>query len=417
MSVYQSSDFLIPRESDLPDWAVIACDQFTSQPEYWRQVRARAQGRPSAYHIPFPEAELGRDDDGRIAAINAAMDDYLRRDLFRRFPGCYVYIERRLLDGSARRGVLGAVDLEAYDYRSDALSPIRATEQTVVERIPPRVRIRTGAALELSHVLMLCDDAQHRLLETAEARKGTLPRLYDFDLMQGGGHITGWLCAGEDAAAIDAAVAAYEAAMTARYEALGRAPLLYAVGDGNHSLATAKACWEALKAQEPNLIGSDHPARFAMVELENIHDDAQCFEPIHRILTGVDADALLDALAPLCAAEGFELRWYAGERSGVLHLDPARGESAVAILQPFLDDYLHLHGGGIDYIHGDDVVRALGSRPGSVALQLPPIDKGDFFRGIALGGVLPRKTFSMGHAQEKRYYLECRAIRPEAQQK
>ncbi|MBQ9686250.1 MAG: DUF1015 domain-containing protein [Oscillospiraceae bacterium] len=413
MSVFQAADIFLPPESSLPDWAVIACDQFTSQPEYWQQVRQRVADRPSAYHIIFPEAELGGDDAGRIAAIDATMDTYRRSDLFRRFPQSYVYIERTLLDGSIRRGVLGAVDLETYDFHADAISPIRATEQTVVERIPPRVKIRTGASLELSHVLLLCDDAQQRLLETLEARKAELEKLYDFDLMQGGGHIAGWLCTDEASAAFDTALACYEREMTARYTALGKAPLLYAVGDGNHSLATAKTCWEALKAQDPALAGSDHPARYAMVELENIHDAAQKFEPIHRIVRGINVDDFLAAAEELCAPKGYEVRWFAGERQGVLRLDPARGELAIAILQPFLDAYLKTHGGSIDYIHGDDVVRALAQESASVGLLLPGIAKGDFFRGIALDGVLPRKTFSMGHAREKRYYLECRAIRAE----
>ena len=410
MSVFHAADFLIPPQAALPDWAVIACDQFTSQPEYWRQVQTQVQDKPSAYHIIFPEAELGGEADMRIASINAAMESYRRGDLLRRLPNAYVYIERTLLDGEIRRGVLGVVDLEAYDFHSAAVSPIRATEQTVVERIPPRVRIRSGASLELSHVLLLCDDAEHRLLETLEDRKSSQEKLYDFDLMQGGGHIAGWLCSGEAAAAFDAALADYERATAAHYEACGKAPLLYAVGDGNHSLATAKTCWEARKAHDPALAGTGHPARYAMVELENIHDASQQFEPIHRILRGIDVDDFLAAAADLCAPSGYEIRWFSGTRQGALTLDPMRGELAIAILQPFLDAYLKSHGGEIDYIHGEDVVKSLAAQPDTVGLLLPGIAKGDFFRGIAFDGVLPRKTFSMGHAQEKRYYLECRAI-------
>ena len=412
MSLFQAADLLIPPEALLPDWAVIACDQFTSQPDYWQRVRARAEGRPSAWHIVFPEAELGRDEQARIAAIDRAMRDYLEEGLFRSFPASCVYVERRLSDGSVRRGVVGVIDLEAYDYRSDASAPIRATEQTVEARIPPRVKIREGAALETSHVLLLMDDAEGAVLDTLEAKKAAMPLLYDFSLMEGGGRISGRLVQGGDAAALDEAVQAYEAQAAARFAATGRAPMLYAAGDGNHSLATAKTCWEALKRQEPTLVGSAHPARYAMVELQNIRDASQRFEPIHRLLTQVSVDAFLEDVQTICTPDGYEVPWFAGERRGVLRLDRARGALPVAILQPFLDEWLAKNGGGIDYIHGAEAASALAAREDAVALLLPAISKEDFFRGIVLGGVLPRKTFSMGHAQEKRYYLECRRIVP-----
>ena len=411
MSVFSPSELLIPREELLENWAVIACDQFTSQPEYWQAVRAQAGGRPSAYHITFPEAELGGDRALRIAAINESMRRCLENDLFRCFPDAFVYVERTLLDGSIRRGLVGVVDLEAYSYAADAASPIRATEQTVVERIPPRVQIRKDAPLETSHVMLLADDGDDRILSACEAQKETLPKVYDFALMQGGGHIAGWLLSGEAAAAVQTAVDDYERAAEERYRAEGRAPLLYAVGDGNHSLATAKTCWEALKEKDPALVGSRHPARYAMVELQNIHDAAQKFEPIHRILTGVSPAALLEALSTLCAPQGHDVRWAAGERGGTLTLSRTLGELPVAILQPFLDRWLKKRGGAIDYIHGEDVALRLARQDGAMAFLLPNISKADFFRGIVHDGVLPRKTFSMGHAREKRYYLECRKIR------
>jgi hypothetical protein len=407
MSVFSSADFLISPEALLPDWAVIACDQFTSQPDYWRAVRAQVGDRPSAYHIVFPEAELGSGEEARIASIDGTMRRYLDAELFRRFPDSYIYVERTLLDGSIRRGVVGAIDLEAYDYSSDAVSPVRATEQTVVERIPPRVRIREGACLELSHVIMLMDDASCAVLDSLTARRDALEPVYDFDLMQGGGRIRGWLVSGEEAGALAARIAAYERETAQRFEVLGRAPLLYAVGDGNHSLAAAKTCWEACKAQGA---AADHPARLAMVELQNIRDASQQFEPIHRIVTGVSPEKLLEDCTALCAEDGCEIGWAAGEQRGILRLDRARGALPVAVLQPFLDKWLAKNGGRIDYIHGEDVALKLASEPGSVAFLLPAISKDDFFRGIVMDGVLPRKTFSMGHAQEKRYYLECRKI-------
>ena len=394
MAVFQAADLLIPREPLLPDWAVIACDQFTSQPDYWREVRERVGSKPSAYHITFPEAELGGDEDGRIASINRAMEDYLAAGIFR-----------------IRRGIVGAVDLEEYDYASDASSAIRATEQTVVERIPPRVKIRRGAGLELSHVLLLMDDAKGRVLDSLTEKREKLEKLYDFSLMQGGGQICGRLVAGEDAAALDRVLTEYEAETSARFAETGRAPLLYAVGDGNHSLATAKTCWEALKAQDPSLAGSQHPARYAMVELQNIRDAEQKFEPIHRLLLDVSRGELLQALAPVCAEGGYPVEWIAGSQRGTITLDSACGALPVAILQPVLDRFLREHGGRIDYIHGDDTASELAQRENAVAFLLPNISKDDFFRGIVMDGVLPRKTFSMGHAQEKRYYLECRKIR------
>ena len=410
MSIFTCSDLLIPEEPLLPDWAVIACDQFTSQPEYWAAVRRQTEGKPSAYHITFPEAELDGDRASRIDSIEQHMRRALAAGFFRSFPRALVYVERSLLDGSVRRGLVGVIDLEEYEYASDAKSAIRATEQTVMERIPPRVQIRSGAVLEASHVMLLADDREDRILSTCERKKDSLPLLYDFELMQGGGRIAGRLLTGSDAEDALKAVDAYELAAVRHCEALGLAPLLYAVGDGNHSLATAKTCWEALKQANPALAGTDHPARYAMVELQNIHDDAQKFEPIHRLLTGVSPAALLEGLSTLCAPGGHEVRWVAGERSGTVTLSRALGELPVAILQPFLDRWLQKRGGKIDYIHGDEVAQKLARQDDALAFLLPNISKADFFRGIVKDGVLPRKTFSMGHAQEKRYYLECRRI-------
>jgi len=272
MAVFQAAELLIPHRELLENWAVIACDQFTSQPDYWRAVREQVMEKPSAYHIVFPEAELNGNRDARIASINETMHRYLDEDVFEAYPDAFVFVKRTLLDGSVRRGVVGVIDLEQYDFASDAQSPVRATEQTVVERIPPRVRIRSGAALEASHVLLLMDDAEGAVLDGLEKSREELPLLYSFELMQGGGHIEGRLVSGAAAEALSAAVAHYETQTAARFAQTGKAPLLYAVGDGNHSLATAKTCWEALKAQRSELAGTHHPARYAMVELQNIHD-------------------------------------------------------------------------------------------------------------------------------------------------
>lgn len=411
MRAFMPARILLPNTAEMEKWAVIACDQFTSQPEYWQRVRDTVGEAPSALHLILPEAELGDGEEARIAAINAAMEDYLARGLFRCHEDAFVYVERSLMDGQIRRGLVGMIDLEQYDYSPGSQTAIRATESTVAERIPPRVRIRKDAALELPHVLLLCDDEQAGVIEPLSALKDGLQKLYDFELLEGGGHIAGWLVQSAEAEKVKARLEAYEAAETAKYSAYG-APLLYAVGDGNHSLATAKACYEALKEQHPGEDLSAHPARFALVELENIHDPAQSFGPIHRIVKQTDPAALLAALqAEACAPEGFAIRWFCGEESGTLLLDPARGKLPVGILQRFLDDYLRDHPGQVDYIHGDDTLRELAAEADSIGFLLPVPEKGRFFESILADGVLPRKTFSMGHAQEKRYYLEARRIR------
>ena len=413
MAVFQATELLIPRQELLDNWAVVACDQFTSQPEYWKEVREQVGDKPSAYHITFPEAELGKNEDARIASINDHMKRYLEGDVFRRFPNAYVYVERRLFDGSVRRGVVGVIDLEEYDYQSDAASAVRATEQTVVVRIPPRVRIRRGAALETSHVMLLMDDASGRVLDSLEKKKAALPQVYRFSLMQGGAEVEGRLVQGKDAEALDAALEAYEQDTRERFAETGKAPLLYAVGDGNHSLAAAKTCWERLKQARPELAGTQHPARYAMVELQNIRDACQKFEPIHRLLTDVPVNKLLLAAKDVCGPGGLLVDWQAGERQGTLFLDKGKGTMAVAILQPLLDRFLHESGGSIDYVHEEDTAVRLAKRIGSIAFLMPKISKDDFFRGIVMDGVMPRKTFSMGHAWEKRYYLECRRITEE----
>lgn len=400
MSVFGPADLLIPDVEDMAAWSVIACDQFTSQPEYWDAVRDRAGDAPSSLRLILPEVELASAGPERIGEIDRAMERYLRAGLFREHRDAYVYLERTLLDGSIRRGLVGAIDLEAYDWRPGATAAIRATERTVPERLPPRMAVRRGASLELSHAILLCEDEDRGLLGPLQEAKPRLPRLYGFDLMMGGGHIDGWLVQGAEAEALGRRMEAY-----VRGRAGGSRPP-FAVGDGNHSLAAAKACYEELER------GSHaHPARYAMVELEDIHDPALRFEPIHRLVTSVDVDALLHGLEGICAPDGHLVVWHARGRSGTLRLDRARGALAVGILQEHLDGWLADDAGQIDYIHGDDVLARLAERPGSVGLQLPPIDKGELFGWIATEGALPRKTFSMGHAQEKRYYLEARELR------
>lgn len=412
MNAFLPADILLPRSCNMEQWAVIACDQFTSDPAYWEAVEKTVGAAPSTLRMILPEALLGApEEDASIDAINRTMEAYEAEGVFQKYENALIYVERTLLDGSIRCGLVGMVDLDAYDYHKGAVSPIRATEATVAERIPPRVKVRRGASLEFPHILLLCDDQEKVLIEPVKAQKNALPMVYDFDLMAGGGHISGWLVSGEAVEAFNARLAAYTAACPARYAGLpGTAPV-FAVGDGNHSLATAKTCYEELKAAHPGVDLSCHPARYALVELENIHDEAQKFEPIHRVVLDTEPEKLLKALEPWCAEGGYPVQWCMSGKSGTVYLDPARSQLAVGVLQNFLDAYLKDNPGKLDYIHGEADVYALAERENALGFLLPAMEKSQLFRGVMADGVLPRKTFSMGHAREKRYYLEGRKIK------
>ena len=412
MKLFGTADILLPKNADMNRWAVIACDQFTSDAAYWQRVRKVAGEDASTIHMILPEADLGSvDEAAAIAKINATMEQYLQNEVFTVYPQSYIYVERTLLNGTIRPGLIGAVDLEAYDYHLGSVSAIRATEKTVLERIPPRQRVRKDAGIEFPHVLMLCDDDRKQLLEPIAAKKDSLQKIYDFDLMEGGGHITGWLVDGETAAEFDRIFEAYIASVPEKYSDLSGAPVVLAVGDGNHSLATAKSCYETLKQQHPGVDLSNHPARYALVELENIHDDSQVFEPIHRVLFHVDGKKLLQDLQAVCGNEGYVVEYVMGSERGTLILDKNKGELAVAVLQEFLDEWMKANPAEIDYIHGDEEVTELAQQDHAIGFLLPSMEKHQLFRGVISGGVLPRKTFSMGHAREKRYYLEGRKIK------
>lgn len=413
MNVFQPADILFPEVQSMEKWAVIACDQFTSDPAYWERVRANAAGAPSTINLILPEAELGTEKEAEhTKLINATMAQYLKDNVFKTLKNAFVYVERTLENGSVRKGLIGMVDLDAYDYSTGSTSAIRATERTVVERIPPRMRVRRDAPIELPHILMLCDDHEKVLIEPVAAQKDKLTKLYDFELMEGGNRIAGWLVDGGEADAFNARLADYTARVGEKYRGLSGVPMIFAVGDGNHSLATAKSCYEELKAQNPDADLSNHPARYALVELENIHDEAQAFEPIHRVITHCDPWKLLEALrTDACAPDGFEVRWYIGEESGTIFLDRAKSELAVGVLQGFLDAYLAEYPGDIDYIHDDDALITLSEQPETIGFLLPAMEKSQLFRGVIADGILPRKTFSMGHSREKRYYLEGRKIK------
>lgn len=395
--------FLLPRpDADWTAWACVACDQYTSEPEYWQRVNTLVGHQPSTLRLILPECDLPAPPE-RIDAIHAAMRNALKV----LHPGVtegFVLLERTTSTGK-RLGLVCCVDLEQYRY-DGAKTLIRPTEETVASRLPARLAVRNGAPLESSHVMLLLDDPQRTVIEPLYARRDQLSPLYDFDLMQQSGHARGW------AVTSDTDKSAIAAALNRLKDALGADPLLFAVGDGNHSLATAKSCYEELKKNNPGVDLSNHPARYALVELENIHDPAQVFEPIHRVIFKTEPKKLLKALEDACGGtEGFPVKWYIGEESGTIVLDKNKGELAVGILQHFLDEYLKSNPGEIDYIHDDDALISFAKQENAIGFLLPAMEKSQLFRGVIADGVLPRKTFSMGHSREKRYYLEGRKIK------
>ncbi len=422
----------LPRPgTDLTKWAVIACDQFTSQPEYWREVERIVGDAPSTLNLIFPEVYLEEPgDEQRVRNIQASMRRYMDEGILQPHDGP-VYVERSV-GGRTRRGIMLCLDLECYDYTKGSSSLIRATEGTIVDRLPPRMKIREGALLELPHILVLIDDPQRTVIEPLAAAKSRLDRLYDFDLMLDSGHLAGYAVSPELTDQVVEALRglARPETFAAKYGISRDQPvLLFAMGDGNHSLATAKAIWEKMKPQ----VGLDHPARYALVEIENVHDEGLEFEPIHRVLFGLKRDLFKELQKAF--GRNLSYRPVAGAQQMVKAVDSARGEEQriglvgagkgfgvieianpsshlpVGTLQAFLDLFLEEDGAEkIDYVHGEDVTVKLGSQPGNAGFYLPGMPKSELFKTVILDGALPRKTFSTGEAREKRFYMEARKI-------
>ena len=417
---FQPADILLPQGCEFGKWSVVACDQYTSQPEYWQRVEEFVGAAPSTLRLILPESCLdGPNVDTDIVEVNNTMTRYLREERFKSLPDSLIYVERRLDCGKVRRGIVGMVDLEQYDYEQGSSAQVRATEGTVLSRIPPRVAVRKNAPLELPHIMLLTDDPNKTVIEPLAAGKGEMEPLYDFDLMEHGGHISGWRLTQAQTASLAAALHALAdpAAFNARYGTRGQSPLLFAVGDGNHSLATAKECCERQKKLTPPSQWADLPARYALAELVNLHDDSLEFEPIHRVVFGVNPKMLLEALlsrypgAHEGEGEGHVLRYIHADGMGAVTIPHPAHQLEVATLQDFLDQYVKEHGGHIDYIHGSDVAGNLANRPGNIGFLLPAMGKEQLFPTVIHDGVLPRKTFSMGEAHDKRFYLEARKIR------
>lgn len=399
MSYFSSADLLLPQNCDLQKWAVIACDQYTSQPEYWRSVETFVADAPSTLHMFFPEAHLHTITDDKLSAYQKNMLQYLQNNTMCTYPNSYVYVERTLKNGMIRQGVVGMIDLEFYDYDPKPDTKIYATEATVLQRVPARVALRKDAVLEFSHTVMFCNDPSCTLIESVGKNRDALKKLYDFDLMYDGGNIRGYLLDGVNAETFTQTISAYEAGNS------------YLVGDGNHSLVTAKLSYEALKASDPSADWSAHPARYAMVELENIHNPAMIFEPIYRILLCDDPEKFIEDFSELDDPCGEPITWIIGGKEGTVHIPVEDNKLLIEHLQKILDDWITLNGGDVDYIHGAQSVRELAQRPNTVGFIMPDFNKSILFPYVLSGKVMPRKTFSIGHATEKRYYLEGRRIK------
>ena len=434
----QVPKLLLPKtDVDLQRWAVIACDQYTSEPEYWQEVDKLVAEHPSTLRLIFPEVYLEDDDVAeRIADINSSMEKYLADGVLEEQEQGFVLLDRKTSHVESRKGLIVALDLDAYDYRPGTKAMIRATEGTIVDRLPPRIRVRENAAIELPHIMVLIDDPDKTVIEPLFDED--LTEVYDVELMQGSGHLRGWKV---DSPALITQVGdaleklADKERFQSRYDVTDDEVMLYAMGDGNHSFATAKAIWEQLKedADDPADV-MDHPARYALVELVNIHDSGLEFEAIFRVVFNVDANDLFNKArdyfrrmetpceVEYCeslgiaeslsdAFEGHAIPFITGEGYGVLKVFSPKLTLEVGTLQSFLDEYLSsLPEARIDYIHGAEAVTRLGSQEGNVGFYLPAISKHDFFKTIVRDGALPRKTFSMGEADEKRFYLEARRI-------
>jgi hypothetical protein len=425
----------LPRESlDLTKWAVIACDQFTSQPDYWKEVARLVGTAPSTLNLVLPEVYLEKPGEvERVHSIQAKMHEYLEEQILQPYEGI-IYVERTV-DDKTRKGIIMCLDLEQYDFRKGSASLIRATEGTIVERLPPRMKIREGAELELPHILVLIDDPKNTVIKPLEAAKPKFRLLYNFDLMLESGHLNGYAIGKEQEERIIKALRelARPEVFQDKYGVGNDKPvLLFAMGDGNHSLATAKAVWEKSK---PN-VGKEHPARYAMVEVENVHDEGLEFEPIHRVVFGLKKDLFASLHASFGAnikietvtdsQEMFErvdnargpeqvIGIISGKGSiffGILEISNTTSNLPVGTLQIFLDGFMKEGGAEkIDYVHGKEVVCSLGSQPGNAGFYVPGMNKSDLFKTVILDGALPRKTFSMGEAKEKRFYMEARKIK------
>ena len=414
---FKRGNILLPKNADMTKWSVVACDQYTSEPDYWKDVENIVGESPSTLNLTLPEIYLEESDvEDRIKKINSNMEKLINEDFFKEYKDSMIYLERTQADGKVREGLMGIVDLEDYSYEKGSQTLIRATEKTVIERIPPRVKVRENALLELPHIMILIDDEKRTIIESLKNKVSDNDKVYDFDLMKNGGHIKGYLLNEEAMNSVDEGLLNLmdKDYFETKYNVKDKGVLLFAMGDGNHSLATAKACYENLKKE----IGEDalnSKARYALVELVNLHSSALEFEAINRVIFNTNSDKLLNTLKEYYTinkeGNGQRVRVITENIDEDWFIENPKSNIAVGSIQMFLDEYLKENEGKIDYIHGENITKELGSKTGNVGFIFDAMEKGDLFKTVILDGALPRKTFSMGHANDKRYYLEARKIK------
>lgn len=414
MSIFKKAKIMLPENADMTKWSVVACDQYTSERDYWERVKETVGDAPSTLNIIFPEVYL--EDEGgeeRIRTINSTMKKYVDEGVLKELSPCYIYTERTLKDGSVRKGIIGCADLEEYDFSKGSQSKIRATEGTVIERIPPRVKVRENASLELPHIMLLIDDEKKQVIENVAKKKDNFKKLYDFDLMENSGSIKGYLVDEDTAREFEDAFSnlGKKDVFQNKYHT-DKGVLHIAVGDGNHSLATAKTCYENLK-QKIGDKAKEMPQRYALCELGNLHDETLIFEAIHRVVFSASKDEFLKVLKDkYILKEGVDVDSFTIISDGVEEsyvIENPDFNLTVGCIQSVIDTFIKDTGAVVDYIHGEDVVKKL-SKDGNFGIILNCMKKTDLFPTVILDGALPRKTFSMGESHDKRFYLEARYI-------
>ncbi len=418
MIPFKRANILLPKNIDMTKWSVVACDQYTSEMDYWNEVEKIVGASPSTLRITLPEIFLEDSDvNERINKINDTMKEYLDENLFYELKDSMIYLERTQADGRVREGLMGMVDLEDYSYEKGSQTLIRATEKTVIERIPPRLKVRENALLELPHIMILIDDEKKKIIEDLKNEVTDSDVVYDFDLMENGGHIKGYKLNNDSMTKVEEGLEALcdKEYFEKKYNVKDKGILLFAMGDGNHSLATAKANYENVKKTMTPDEYLNHPSRYALVELVNLHSEALEFEPIHRVIFDTDVNKLIEELYKYydINEEGngqyFEL--VTKDIDKKLYISNPKSNIAVGSIQMFLDEYLKDNKGKLDYIHGDETTKNMGMEENNVAILFEAMPKEELFRTVILDGALPRKTFSMGHSYDKRYYLEARKIK------
>lgn len=410
---FYKADILIPKEN-LEKWSVIACDQFTSNLNYWKEVENIAGEFPSTYKITFPEIYLNEKNfEERIKLVNKEMRNYLKESIFKEYKNSMIYVERTLSNGKKRKGIIGALDLEEYDFKETSKSLIRSTEKTIIERIPPRLKIREDAILEIPHTLLLIDDKRKNVIEYFSKKKKYLEKIYEFCLMKEGGKIEGFLLKEEDIKKIQENMSILKNETKIKNE--GKA-FLFAVGDGNHSLATAKIFYEDLKKKIGEEKARKDCSRFSLVELNNLYDSSLKFQAIHRVIFDVDKDLFISSLKKYCnrkSKKGIKpqkFKVFKNLEELEFEIKDPFHKLILKNIEIFLEEYIDTYGGKVDYIHGKEELKRLAIK-GEIGIFLEAIDKEELFEIIRLEGPLPKKSFSMGKAKDKRYYLESRRIK------